>query len=259
MTARILISSYALISYAISLVSTLYAIGFVGNMVVPKTIDSGATAPLAAALAADIAVLGLFAIQHSVMARPAFKRWWTRIIPAAAERSTYVLLTSLLLLLLFWQWRPIPTAIWQTEGLAAALLASVQWAGWVVALASTFMIDHFDLFGLRQGCEALRTVKRAEPSFKMPLLYRIVRHPLMLGLLLAFWATPVMTSGHLLFAVMTTAYILVALQFEERDLTAVFGETYEQYRKEVPMLVPFTIRHGSQFRASNLPGNTPSE
>jgi protein-S-isoprenylcysteine O-methyltransferase Ste14 len=259
MTVRILITLYALISYAVSLFAVLYSIGFVGNFIAPKTIDFGGAAPLPEALAVDIVLLGLFAIQHSVMARPAFKRWWSRIIPAAAERSTYVLLTSLLLLFLFWQWRPIPTAIWQREGLAAALLAGLQWIGWLVALASTFMIDHFDLFGLRQGFEALRAVKRAEPSFKMPLLYRIVRHPLMLGLLIAFWATPVMTAGHLLFAVMTTAYILVALQFEERDLTAVFGETYEQYRKEVPMLVPFTVKHGSQFRASNLPGNIQSQ
>jgi protein-S-isoprenylcysteine O-methyltransferase Ste14 len=251
MTARILILFYALISYAFSLVSILYAIGFVGNVVVPKTIDFGATAPLAAAVAVDLALLGLFAIQHSVMARPAFKRWWTQIIPAAAERSTYVLLTSLVLLLLLWQWRPIPTTIWQTEGTAAALLESLQWAGWVVVFTSTYLIDHFDLFGVRQGFDALRGAKPTAPRFKMPLLYRIVRHPIMLGFLIAFWATPVMTAGHLLFAVMTTGYILVALQFEERDLTAVFGETYEQYCKQVPMLVPFTVRRGIRFRASN--------
>jgi len=259
MTVRVLILIYAVISYAVSLVAVLYAIGFVGNVIVPKTIDAGATAPLTGALVVNLALLGLFAIQHSVMARPAFKRRWTRIIPAAAERSTYVLLTSLILLLLFWQWRPIPLPIWQTEGMAAALLASLQWVGWIVVLASTYMIDHFDLFGLRQGFDALRGAKPAAPRFKMRLLYRIVRHPIMLGFLIAFWARPVMTAGHLLFAVMTTGYILVALQFEERDLMAVFGETYEQYRKYVPMLVPFTVRHGSQFRASNLPGNTPSQ
>src|SRR5579883_968124 len=245
MPVLILILPYALISYAVFLFSVLYSIGFVGNFMVPKTIDFGGAAPWIQALALDVALLGLFAIQHSVMARPAFKRWWTRIIPAAAERSTYVLLSSLILLLLFWQWRPITTTIWQTEGAAAALLQSLQGFGWIVAFASTFMIDHFDLFGLRRGFEALGAVTPANPSFKTPLLYRIVRHPLMLGFLIAFWATPVMTVGHLLFAVMTTGYILVALQFEERDLTAVFGETYEQYRRQVPMLVPFTARRRS--------------
>jgi protein-S-isoprenylcysteine O-methyltransferase Ste14 len=241
MTVRVLILFYALISYAVSLFAVLFAIGFLGNSLAPKTIDLGTKAPLTEALTVDVALLALFAIQHSVMARPAFKRWWTRIIPEAAERGTYVLLSSLILLLLFWQWRPIPMVIWRTEGIAATLLDSLQWMGWIIAFASTFMIDHFDLFGVRQVFEALRAVKGADPRFKMPLLYRIVRHPLMLGFLIAFWATPVMTAGHLLFAVMTTGYILVALQFEERDLTAAFGESYEQYRRQVPMLVPFTV------------------
>jgi methanethiol S-methyltransferase len=256
MTVRILIMLYALISYTVSLFAVLYAIGFVGNFIVPKTIDLGGEASPAEALAADAALLVLFAIQHSVMARPAFKRWWTRIIPASAERSTYVLLTSLILLLLFWQWRPVPATIWQTKGTAAALLDGLQWAGWIVAFASTFMIDHFDLFGLKQGADALRAVKPAAPSFKVRFLYRIVRHPLMLGFLIAFWATPVMTAGHLLFAVMMTVYILAAIPFEERDLTAVFGQTYEQYRKQVPMLLPLTVRRGNRFEASKLSRNT---
>jgi methanethiol S-methyltransferase len=172
------------------------------------------------------------------MARPAFKRWWNRIFPVACQRSTYVLLSSLILLLLFWQWRPIPMAVWRIEGLAAWLLIGVYWLGWSIVFASTFMIDHFDLSGLRQAFFALRGAGQPGQSFKTPLLYKIVRHPLMLGFLLAFWATPEMTVGHLLFAIMTTAYILVGLQFEERDLIAEFGTTYQQYRERVPMLVP---------------------
>jgi protein-S-isoprenylcysteine O-methyltransferase Ste14 len=249
MTLRILILLYAIISYAVSIFAVLYAIGFVGNFIVPKTIDLGGAAPWGEALVDDIALLGLFAIQHSVMARPAFKRCWTGIIPERAERSTYVLFSSLVLLLLFWQWRPIPAAIWQTEGTAAALLGGLQALGWIVAFASTFMIDHFDLFGLRQGVEALRAIEPAAPGFQVRFLYRIVRHPLMLGFLIAFWATPVMTAGHLLFALMMTGYILAAIPFEERDLTAVLGESYEQYRRQVPMLVPFTAK-----RENRTPG-----
>jgi protein-S-isoprenylcysteine O-methyltransferase Ste14 len=172
------------------------------------------------------------------MARPAFKRWWAKIFPVACGRSTYVLLSSLILLLLFWQWRPIPTPVWQIGGMAAWLLIGVYWLGWGIVFASTFMIDHFDLSGLRQAFFALRGAELPGQSFKTPLLYRIVRHPLMLGFLLVFWATPEMTAGHFLFAIMTTAYILVALQFEERDLIAEFGTTYQQYRRRVPMLLP---------------------
>ena len=239
MFARLPILLYAVVSYAAFLVSFLYALGFFGNILVPKSIDGGGgPTTMRAAIAVDLLLLALFAIQHSVMARPAFKRWWTKLIPSACERSTYVLLSSLILLLLFWQWRPMPMPIWQVGGSAAWVLIGLAWLGWSVVLASTFMIDHFDLSGLRQAFFALRGAELPGQSFKTPLLYKIVRHPLMLGFLLAFWATPEMTAGHLLFATMTTAYILVGLQFEERDLIAQFGATYQQYRRRVPMLLP---------------------
>ena len=238
MFARLLILFYAIASYAVFLVSSLYAIGFVGNYLVPKSIDSGGATNLSEAIVVDLLLLGLFAIQHSIMARPAFKQWWARIFPVACQRSTYVLLSSLILLLLFWQWRPIPIPVWQIDGIAAWVLIGVYWLGWMIVFASTFMIDHFDLSGLRQAFFALRGAEVPGQSFKTPLLYKIVRHPLMLGFLLAFWATPEMTAGHLLFAIMTTAYILVGLQFEERDLIAEFGTTYQQYRRRVPMLLP---------------------
>jgi len=238
MFARLLILFYAIMSYAVFLVSNLYALGFVGNYLVPKSIDVGGRTSMSEAIVVDLLLLGLFAIQHSIMARPAFKQWWTKLIPAACERSTYVLLSSLILLLLFWQWRPMPMPVWQVGGMAAWLLVGVYWLGWLLVFASTFMIDHFDLSGLRQAFFALRGAEAAGQSFRTPLLYKIVRHPLMLGLLLAFWATPEMTAGHLLFATMTTAYILIGLQFEERDLIAQFGTTYQQYRRRVPMLLP---------------------
>jgi methanethiol S-methyltransferase len=238
MFARLLILLYAIVSYAVFFVSFLYALGFVGNYLVPKSIDVGGRANLSEAIIVDLLLLGIFAIQHSTMARPAFKQWWAKILPVACQRSTYVLLSSLIFLLLFWQWRPIPIQIWHVHGIAAWLLIGVYWLGWLVVLASTFMIDHFDLSGLRQAFFALRGAEMPDQSFKTPLLYRIVRHPLMLGFLLAFWATPEMTAGHLLFAVMTTAYILVGLQFEERDLIAESGAAYQQYRQRVPMLLP---------------------
>ena len=238
MFARLLILFYAIMSYAVFLVSNLYALGFVGNYLVPKSIDVGGRSNMSEAFVVDLLLLGLFAIQHSIMARPAFKQRWTELIPAACERSTYVLLSSLILLLLFWQWRPMPMPIWQVGGMAAWLLVGVYWLGWLLVFASTFMIDHFDLSGLRQAFFALRGAEAPAQSFRTPLLYKIVRHPLMLGLLFAFWATPEMTAGHLLFATMTTAYILVGLQFEERDLIAQFGTTYQQYRRRVPMLLP---------------------
>jgi len=247
MFTRLLILFYAIVSYAVFLVSSLYAIGFVGNYLVPKSIDVGSTTSLGDALVVNLLLLGVFAAQHSIMARPAFKRWWAGILPVACQRSTYVLLSSLILVLLFWQWRPIPMPIWRIDGIAAGLLIGVYGLGWLVVFASTFMIDHFDLSGLRQAFFALRGVEAPGQSFKTPLLYRIVRHPLMLGFLLAFWATPEMTAGHLLFAIMTTAYILVGLQFEERDLIAAFGTTYQQYRQRVPMLLPrvFARRPGA--------------
>ena len=241
MLARLLILFYAIVSYAVFLVSSLYGLGFIGNYFayfVPKSIDVGHPANLSEAIVVDMLLIGIFAIQHSIMARPAFKRWWAEILPVACQRSTYVLLSSLILLLLFWQWRPIPTPIWRIDGMAAWLLAGIYWLGWVIVFASTFMIDHFDLTGLRQAFFALRETEAPGQSFKTPLLYKIVRHPLMLGFLLVFWATPEMTAGHLLFAIANTAYILVGLQLEERDLIAEFGTTYQQYRRRVPMLLP---------------------
>jgi methanethiol S-methyltransferase len=238
MVARLLILIYAIASYAVFLASFLYALGFFANTLVPKSIDVGAPANVGEAIVVDLLLLGVFAIQHSVMARPAFKRWWTKILPATYERSTYVLLSSLILLLLYWQWRPIPVTVWHVGGIAGWLLIGIYWLGWIIALASTFMINHFDLFGLSQAFFALRGMKPPGESFRTPLLYKIVRHPLMLGFLLVFWATPVMTAGRLLYAIMSTGYILIALQFEERDLIAEFGTTYQQYRRRVPMLLP---------------------
>jgi methanethiol S-methyltransferase len=255
MFARLAILLYAIVSYGVFTLSFLYALGFVGNYVVPKSIDVGSHTNLSEAIVVNLLLLGLFAIQHSAMARPSFKRWMTKLLPAACQRSTYVLLSSLILLLLFWQWRPIPTPIWQIDGIAAWLLIGLHWLGWVIVFASTYMIDHFDLFGLRQAIFALRGAEMPGQSFRTPLLYKIVRHPLMLGFLLAFWATPEMTAGHLLFALGNTVYILVGLQFEERDLIAEFGATYQEYRRRVPMLVPrlFARRRTEDRRPAGAP------
>ncbi len=230
---------YALLAYVIFLGAFLYAIGFVGDLLVPKAIDTGPASPLAAALAIDAALLGLFAIQHSVMARPAFKRWWTTIVPAGAERSTYVLLSSLALILLFWQWRPLATPIWSLSGLAAQLVSGLFVVGWLVVLASTFMLSHFQLFGLTQAYAAFRNRAVEAIPFHTPMLYGLVRHPIMLGFIIAFWSAPVMSVGHLVFAVATTLYILIALQFEEADLIGAFGAEYRDYRRRTPMLIPF--------------------
>jgi protein-S-isoprenylcysteine O-methyltransferase Ste14 len=239
---------YGLASYLIFSLSFAYTPAFIGNFLVPKTIDAGPDSDVMHAILIDTILLGVFALQHSVMARPSFKRWWTRIIPRSCERSTYVLISSLLLILIFWLWRPIVTPVWHVEGWPAALLTATFWMGWLIALISTFQIDHFELFGLRQVVDALRGATARVQALKTPLLYRLVRHPLMLGLLLAFWATPHMTAGHLLFAVLSTAYILVGVRLEERDLVAEFGTSYEQYRDRVPMLAPRLL--GSRSIAS---------
>jgi protein-S-isoprenylcysteine O-methyltransferase Ste14 len=246
MLARLPVLFYAIVSYAIFLVSAIYAIGFFGNFVVPSSIDVGAPAGPGEAVVINLLLLGLFAVQHSVMARPAFKRWTASILPGAYQRSTYVLLSSLILLLLFAEWRPIPAPVWQFGGPAAWLMIAIYWLGWIVVFGSTFMIDHFDLLGLRQAVFALRGAELPGQTFRTPLLYRIVRHPLMLGFILVFWATPAMTTGHLLFAFMSTAYILVALQLEERDLIAEFGATYQEYRRRVPMLLPRIFGAGTK-------------
>jgi protein-S-isoprenylcysteine O-methyltransferase Ste14 len=237
--SRTLALAYGVASYLAFLAVLLYAVGFVGDLPVPKSIDSGTSGPPLVAALVDASLLLLFAVPHSVMARPAFKRWWTRFVPPPVERSSYVLVSSLALALLFWQWRPIPGLVWDvTVPVARWLLLAVFWLGWVVALVSTFHIDHLDFFGLRQVYLHASGRPYTPPAFTTVGLYRYVRHPLMLGFLLAFWATPTMTLGHLLFAVVTTAYILVALRLEERDLMSSHGERYRSYQRQAGMLLP---------------------
>ena len=247
---RIGVFVYGVVSYAIFFATFLYAIGFVGNVVVPQSIDGVRAGSFATALTVDLLLLGLFAVQHSVMARPAFKRRWTQIIPPAAERSTYVLASSVALLLLFWQWRPLGGVVWDVEQpVLRALLQATFAAGWLTILVATFLINHFDLFGLRQVWLHLRGEPYRPLPFATPGLYRHVRHPLYVGWFLAFWATPTMTVTHLVFALATTAYILIAIRFEERDLVDAYGRAYADYRRRVPMLVP-------RLRAERTTGST---
>jgi len=230
---------YGVASYVVFFATFLYAIGFLGNFGVARSMDSTPTSSLGAALLINLGLLALFALQHSVMARPAFKRWWTRIVPTVIERSTYVLFSSLALILLFWLWQPIGASIWNVDSvLGRALLYAGFAAGWVLLLVSTFLINHFDLFGLRQTWLYFRGRPYTDIPFRTPALYKLVRHPLYVGWLLIFWCTPTMTAAHLLFAIMTTAYILIAIQFEEHDLIRAFPE-YATYRQRVPMLIPF--------------------
>jgi protein-S-isoprenylcysteine O-methyltransferase Ste14 len=238
--ARFTAFLYGLLSYAIFFVTFLYAVGFVSGLVVPKTIDNGVAGPVTQALVVDLLLMSVFAIQHSVMARRGFKQWWTRFVPKSVERSTYVLFASLALALLLWQWQPIPQIVWRIANpqLAMAVLG-LSFLGWLTVLTSTFLINHFELFGLHQVTNNLVGRPMSAPVFRSPLFYKFVRHPIYLGFVIAFWAAPVMTLGHLLFATVTTAYIVVGILLEERDLVDMFGDQYRHYRERVPMLVPW--------------------
>jgi len=231
---------YGLASYVVFFVTILYAIGFVSGLVVPKTIDTGTVVPLAEALVVNLLLMSVFAIQHSVMARKPFKRWWTRFVPASVERSTYVLFASLALVLLFWQWRPIPALVWQiADPQIATAVTGLSLAGWVIVFTSTFLINHFELFGLHQVANNLAGRSMPAPRFRTPLYYQFVRHPIYLGFIIAFWAAPTMTTGRMLFAAVTTAYIVVGILLEERDLVDLFGDEYRRYKDRVSMLVPW--------------------
>ncbi|MCX7548547.1 isoprenylcysteine carboxylmethyltransferase family protein [Xanthomarina sp. F1114] len=233
---------YGIVAYCIFLVAFLYAIGFVGNLFVPKTIDSGVEPTLLKAILTNTILLSVFALQHSIMARPKFKEWFTSIFSPAMERSTYVLLSSLALLLVYWQWQPITTIVWEAENkIVVYFLYGMFFLGWLIVFLSTFMISHFELFGLAQIFNNLKNRQTPNPKFQTNYFYKIVRHPIMLGFLIAFWATPTMTVGHLLFTLVTTIYIFVAVKYlEEKDLKNFIGEKYENYQEEVPMIIPFT-------------------
>jgi len=231
---------YGIAAYLVFFVTILYAIGFVMGLVVPKTIDTGTDTPAAEAVIVNLLLMTLFAVQHSVMARQRFKAWWTQFVPKPVERSTYVLFASLSLLLLFWQWRPMPTVIWDVENPDLAVtLVTLSFAGWVLVFTSSYMINHFELFGLHQVTNHLIGKEAAPTRFKTPMLYNFVRHPIYLGFIIAFWAAPVMTVGHLLFAAVTTIYIFVGIALEEHDLVELFGDEYRQYKQRVSMLIPW--------------------
>jgi protein-S-isoprenylcysteine O-methyltransferase Ste14 len=234
---------YGIVAYLVFAIVIVYAIGFVCGLVVPKTIDSGPAGPLMESIVINLVLMTIFALQHSIMARPQFKTWWTTIVPKSVERSTYVLLASLALALMFWQWRPIPGVVWEVkEPTVAAFLLYLGLLGWVLVFISTFMINHFELFGLHQVANNLAGKPMPPMKFKTPMLYNVVRHPIYLGFIIFVWATPVMTAGHLLFAAVVTAYIFVGIALEEHDLIAVFGDEYRRYRQRVAMIVPFIGR-----------------
>ena len=238
--SRVAYLLYGLVAYLLFFAAILYGIGFVGNFVVPKGIDDGQIAPLSTAILVNVLLLFLFAVQHNVMARRWFKDWWTEYVPRPIERSTYVAASSLILLLVYWQWRPMPDVVWHVENsIGRGVLWVLYFAGWAIVFASSFVIDHFELFGLRQVWNHFIGREPAPPHFTERLFYRWVRHPLMLGFIIAFWATPMMTVGHPLFAVATTAYIFVGFMLEERDLVAMFGDEYRHCRERVSMLVPW--------------------
>jgi len=236
---RLIALLYGLAAYLVFFFAFLYAIGFVEGLWVPKTIDTGTVVPTTEALIVNLLLMSLFAVQHSVMARRQFKEWWTQYVPKSVERSTYVLFASLALLLLFWQWRPMPDVMWQVANPSAAMaITGLSFVGWLLVLTSTFLINHFELFGVHQVVNNLAGRTMSEPRFKTPVLYKVVRHPIYLGFIIAFWAAPVMTAGHFLFAAVTTAYIFVGIMLEERDLVAQFGDEYRNYRERVGMILP---------------------
>ena len=238
--ARITAFLYGLVAYLVFSGTFLYAVGFVSGLVVPKTIDTGVVVPIGQALVVNIHLMSLFAVQHSVMARRQFKEWWTQYVPKSIERSTYVLLSSIALILLVWQWRPMPTVLWQIDDPQITMAVSgLSFVGWLLALTSTFLINHFELFGLHQIANNLAGRPMPAPRFRTPLYYKFVRHPIYLGFIIAFWAAPTMTVGHLLFAAVTTAYIVVGTMLEERDLVDLFGDDYRNYKDRVSMLVPW--------------------
>lgn len=230
---------FAILAYAIFFATFLYLVCFVGNLpFAPVTVDRGPEAPIATAIAIDLALIALFGIQHSVMARQGFKQAWTRLVPKQAERSVYVLTASIALIVLFIGWRPIPGTVWITDGTLAAVLMALFGLGWLIVLLSTFLINHFELFGLQQAWFHVRDQEAAAPQFRQPFLYKLVRHPLYAGFFIAFWATPEMSYGHLLLALGMSAYMLIAIRYEERDLVGLFGRDYESYREQVGMLAP---------------------
>lgn len=246
--------AYGAAAYVLFLGTFLYAVGFVENLVVPKSIDSGVAGPTSVAVIVNVALLSLFAIQHTIMARPAFKRWWTSIVPRAAERSTFVLATCICLILTFRFWRPIDGALWTVDnGVGRLALYGISFGGWLLVLYSTFCIDHFGLFGLRQVWAHVRGEAFDRGEFVTPWLYKLVRNPLMLGFIIAFWATPDMSYSHLLFAGVTTAYIFFGVTLEERDLSGNLGEAYRQYRARTPMLLPWPRKRACEFVPTRVP------
>jgi len=251
---------YGLVSYLVFFGTFLYAIDFVEGLVVPKTIDTGTVVPFAEALIVNLLLMSLFAVQHSLMARKQFKEWWTQYVPKSVERSTYVLLASLALVLLFWQWRPMPAVVWQiADPTIAKSIMALSFVGWLLVLTSTFLINHFELFGLHQVANNLVGRDMPPVRFKTPVLYKLVRHPIYLGFIIAFWAAPTMTVGHLLFAAVTTTYIFVGIFLEERDLTELFGDEYRRYRERVSMIVPsLARRRPSDATHTTNPTNQPT-